>query len=326
MELKHEGYKNFKNIKNCIYQFISPSNKSYIGLTKDFYSRYKGHRREGTREDNIKGNKFYCACRKHGFYNFKIFILEQNVEDYEMLKQLEISYIEKFKTTHYSYGYNMTPGGDGATLFGEDNGMYGKKHKSESIQKIKDNMTPQVGELNYWHKSNRTEEELKERGRKAAESYKSNREKLSDEEKEKLHIEKSNKIKNDWKNIENNNLQNSLDALRYWEYKSEEELVEINKKKAQKGIDNGRAKVFVLESPLGETFEVYLDIGLKQFCEEHNLVYRALSCAIDKGYVEYPSKHDTKFYNDEKYKYNRLNTINWKIKVYRRKDYEISNR
>ena len=40
-------------------------------------------------------------------------------------------------------------------------------------------------------------------------------------------------------NIETSNATNSLDALKYWEYKSEDELSIINNKKSQKGEKNG---------------------------------------------------------------------------------------
>ena len=42
IELNHDNYKDFKSIKNCVYRFISPSEKSYIGITKNFYNRYVG--------------------------------------------------------------------------------------------------------------------------------------------------------------------------------------------------------------------------------------------------------------------------------------------
>lgn len=56
-------------------------------------------------------------------------------------------------------------------------------------------------------------------------------------EEHKKNIGKSSKKR--FENIKNNNLQNSINALRYWEYKSEEELRIINSKKSQKGNSNG---------------------------------------------------------------------------------------
>lgn len=77
LELSHCDYKNFKSIQNCVYQFVSPSGKSYIGVTKNFYNRYLGHKREATRENVDCRKKFYATCTKYNFLDFKIFILEK---------------------------------------------------------------------------------------------------------------------------------------------------------------------------------------------------------------------------------------------------------
>ena len=218
----------------------------------------------------------------------------------------------------------MTRGGDGAQLFGEDNGMYGKNHTNESKQKMKDNNKPMFGSDNAWHKSNRTEEELKERAQKGLQTRLLNISNMSDNEKEELSKSLSEQVKKSWQNIENNNMQKSLDALRYWEYKSDEELNEINKKKARPKELNGRAQMYVLISPLGEKFEVCLDVNLVKFCEEHNLIFRALQVCINKDIVQHPTRGDSKFHSDKIYAVKRLNTIGWKISKYRRREYEIN--
>ena len=323
-ELNHEDSKHYKNIRNCIYQFISPSGKSYIGKAKNFHYRYNNHKQTALNENRTNKTSFYDSFKKYNFFDYNIRILVENLEDGELLNFAEELFIEKYKTQDSDYGYNMTKGGDGTALFGEYNGMYGKKHTEEAKQKMRDNAFRAVGELNGWHKSNRTKEELAERSRKRTESYFLNISKMSEEEKQKAFEFKSAKAKDAWKNIETNpNLQNSLNALRYWEYKTEEELQLIDSKKSCPGVKNGRAKIFILESPGGEKFEVCLDEGLREFCETHNLVYRALQVAVNKDIVEYPKKGDSKFHSDETYKYKRLNTIGWKINSYRRKDYEV---
>lgn len=322
-ELKHEDAKHFKNIRNCVYQFISPSGKSYIGKTKNFHGRYKGHKQTALNENRTNKTKFYDSFKKYNFFEYTIRILAENLDDEELLNFAEELFIEKYKTQNSDYGYNMTKGGDGAALCGSSNGMYGKKHTEESIQKMRDNGFRAFGELNSWHKSNRTKEELAERYRKRNESYFINMSKLTDEEKQKKFEIKSAKAKDVWKNIETNtNLQNSLNALKYWEYKTEEELNNINIKKGNSGTDNGRAKIFILESPKGEKFEVYLDKGLHEFCITHNLTFRALM-RVKNGVVDRPTRRDNMM-SDEKYKYNRLNTVGWNITTYRRKDYEVN--
>ena len=322
MTLLHEDYKSFKEISNCIYMFTSPSGKSYIGQTKSFFNRYISHKREASKDIKQHKKKFYDACIKYGFLNFSVTILAKDIDDIELLKFAEVLYIEKYKTNEIRYGYNMTAGGDGTSLVGKLNGMYGRKHTSESRQKMKDKCYKAFGTDNSWHKSNRTEDELKGRSLKAQESRKHNLSLLTDEERDELKLLKSEKTKASWRNIENNLLTNSLNALRYWEYKSEEELAEINMKKAHKGIDNGRAKIFALESPQGEEFTIYLDNGLKDFCNTYNLTFRALM-RVKNGVVDRPTRHDNMM-SDEKYKYNRLNTVGWKITTYRRKDYEVN--
>jgi hypothetical protein len=47
--------------------------------------------------------------------------------------------------------------------FGKNNNMFGKKHKPESIQKMKDNKTSATGENNRFHSSRLTEEDKKKR-------------------------------------------------------------------------------------------------------------------------------------------------------------------
>lgn len=322
-ELQHDDYKSFKQIKNCVYMFMSPSGKSYIGITNNLYDRYVSHRRESNKNKNYK-KKFYAACMKYNFYNFKIYLLEHDIQDEELLKFMEVLFIEKYKTQDKNFGYNMTPGGDGTRLFGEKNGMFGKKHTSESKEKMKENSFGILGSDNYWHASNRTKEELDERFQKSYNSRLNNISKLNETQKKELIFRNSQSAKKCWKNINNNNMNNSLNALKYWEYKCEDELKIINAKKSLPGELNGRALVFIIKSPSGEEFEVCLDKNLKIFCEEHNLIYRALYKCINKNKVDYPTNNDTKFYSDVEYSKKRLNTVGWKITKFRRSNYEIN--
>lgn len=156
-----------------IYKHTSPSNKSYIGYTKNTMEiRYRGHCKSAEKGSDCR---FHKAIRKYGKENFISEIIHDNILTIEEAKILEKKYIIEFNTLgRNSDGYNMTPGGDGVQLFGEENGMYGKKHKPESIQKMKDNSAPMIGSDNAWHSSNKTPEELKERANKTAEIRKIN--------------------------------------------------------------------------------------------------------------------------------------------------------
>lgn len=79
-----------------------------------------------------------------------------------------------------------------------------------------------------------------------------------------------------FKNIDSNNTQNSLDALKYWEYKSEEELNIINNKKSQPGSLNGRAtKIFIYNEINQIAFICHGNF--KIICEENDLPVCKLS-------------------------------------------------
>lgn len=110
--VKRLNTKEVRNIKG-IYKFTNRiNNKSYIGQSVSINERYKSHKRNYVVETNNAYNSlFYRALRKYGFENFDYEIL---VEDDELSKQdlneLEIYYIENFKS--FGHGYNMNKGGN----------------------------------------------------------------------------------------------------------------------------------------------------------------------------------------------------------------------
>lgn len=100
----------------------------------------------------------------------------------------------------------------------------------------------------------------------------------------------------------------------------------INNSKAVKGEANGRAKLYVVESPSGKKFEVCLDENLKIFCKEHNLDFGSLLKASKNNEIVQNPKTNNAWKNRKDYIISRNNTVGWKITKYRRKDYEILNR
>ena len=92
-----------------IYKITSPSGKKYIGITaQPLLDRWRAHRSHANR--NIEG-ALQRAIRKYGAKNMSVKTLVI-ANDYEYLKQLEISAISTFDTK-VPNGYNMTDGGDG---------------------------------------------------------------------------------------------------------------------------------------------------------------------------------------------------------------------
>ena len=125
--------------------------ESYIGYTTKGLEGREGrksrHKGSADRED---GFYFQRAIKKYGWNNFRWFLLESNITDFTLLKQLEIYWIKEFDTK-YPNGYNLTNGGDGTLGFhhtkeskrkmseakkGKITWMKGKKHTEESKRKM----------------------------------------------------------------------------------------------------------------------------------------------------------------------------------------------
>jgi group I intron endonuclease len=106
------------------------NNKIYVGQTINFYTRWRNHKyhlNKGTH------NNYYLqhAWDKYGEQNFIFKIIEECPK--ENLNEREIYWIKKLNTYVHdeeSNGYNLTIGGE--ILFGENNPMYGRKHKLTS--------------------------------------------------------------------------------------------------------------------------------------------------------------------------------------------------
>lgn len=82
------------------------NNKVYIGQTRtSIEQRWKEHLRDSKRCKYT----LYNAMRKYGIENF--YVEQLDVCDVNMLDEMEISYIKKFKSTDDRYGYNISTGG-----------------------------------------------------------------------------------------------------------------------------------------------------------------------------------------------------------------------
>lgn len=89
-----------------VYKHTSPSNKVYIGITKQ-----KACNRWRSGWGYIHNMFFSTAINKYGWSNFKHEILYENLSKEEAI-QLEIQLIAEYNSTNHKYGYNITKGGD----------------------------------------------------------------------------------------------------------------------------------------------------------------------------------------------------------------------
>lgn len=112
------------------------THKEYIGITKKtVHKRLLEHR---SHSRNGSTYKFHLALNKYkNISDWNVEILEFGLS-FESAKLKEIFYIKKFDT--FRNGYNSTLGGEGTKGIsrnnrGQQNPMFGKKHKQSSIEK-----------------------------------------------------------------------------------------------------------------------------------------------------------------------------------------------
>lgn len=129
-----------------VYKHTSPSNKVYIGITRQ---KNPNNRWRKGRGYNIY---FKRAVEKYGWENFTHEILFSNLSE-EQAKQLEIELIEKYQSTNQEYGYNITLGGEGGN---------GYKHTQETKQRISNTEKGRTSPMKGRHHSEQTRKKLSE--------------------------------------------------------------------------------------------------------------------------------------------------------------------
>jgi group I intron endonuclease len=128
-----------------IYKITSPSNRIYVGKTKDLRKRMKVHRWAAKAGHDLLLSR---SIRKYGWDAHRIDIIEEC--ENQMMDEREIFWICELKTYCYEndMGLNQTRGGDGQTsswkhnthrvkkfsemFSGEGNSFYGRKHTEET--------------------------------------------------------------------------------------------------------------------------------------------------------------------------------------------------
>lgn len=126
------------------------NNKKYIGRHKssEFTENYKG-----------SGKYLWNAINKYGWDNFKVEMIEECNSD-EELNERERYWISHYNAVESDEFYNITEGGDGRSLFGINNGMYGKNHSIEAKDKISNSMKGKNNPFYGKHHSDKTKEIL----------------------------------------------------------------------------------------------------------------------------------------------------------------------
>lgn len=138
---------------HVIYKLTSPSGKVYIGRTNNFEQRMTEHKSEATRDRTH--TPIYKSIRKHGWDSFTKDVVA-TVETEEDAILLERTFIKKYDTVKFGYNCHDATELGGNTwvdkseeeldafrekmsdlTVGEMNGMYGKTHRVESIDKMK---------------------------------------------------------------------------------------------------------------------------------------------------------------------------------------------
>lgn len=105
-----------------VYQHISPSNKSYIGITCQVNYKHRWNNGKGYSDNSY----FTNAVNKYGWNNFQHIILYENLTE-EEAKRMEIKLIDELQTTDRNKGYNITNGGEST------NGLH---HSEETKKRI----------------------------------------------------------------------------------------------------------------------------------------------------------------------------------------------
>lgn len=138
---------NLKNINNCIYAFINIENsKIYIGQASNMYRRYYEHKKMRDKGTSL----LHRAFKKYGFNNFKLIILEKDIDD-GCISKRESFYIKNFDATNKEKGYNICPTGFSTK---------GRKRPSQEMEGIKKHLKSLVGDKNYFYGKTHSEESI----------------------------------------------------------------------------------------------------------------------------------------------------------------------
>lgn len=120
-------------MKGYIYKITSPSNRIYIGKTTNLKKRIIYYSNSHCKAQKI----LYESIKKYGWDNHILEVIKE-VDNIENLNNLEIEFIEKYKTNIIKYpefnGMNLSDGGEGNTGPKSDSWKSKMKEKWESTE------------------------------------------------------------------------------------------------------------------------------------------------------------------------------------------------
>jgi group I intron endonuclease len=143
-----------------IYKITNPKNKVYVGQSWDISNREKYYRLSQCE----KQTKLYNSIKKHGWESHKFEIVHELPPDIsqEVMNIYEVFYWQQHKDCGFEMLNVRYPGSNGklseetilklkksakGKFNGEKNGMYGKNHTNESIEKMKNTWTQEKKRL-----------------------------------------------------------------------------------------------------------------------------------------------------------------------------------
>lgn len=155
-----------------VYMHTSPSEKRYIGITK------QKPKKRWNNGNGYKGNKHFAnAIKKYGWDNFKHEILFEGLNK-EEAEQKEVELIARYNSNNGDYGYNQTNGGE-ATVGYKFTNEQKKKMSRAQKERLKDKTkhplygkTPSSETRNKISNGNKGHKHSEEHKRKISDSLK----------------------------------------------------------------------------------------------------------------------------------------------------------
>lgn len=114
------------------------NNKIYIGITTTLLSTRMSAYKSNCKAKRHYNQRILMAMIKYGFEKFLVEEIDRATSK-EILRQLEVNYISKFKSANPNIGYNVSPGGE----LHSDNRVYRKGYSltQEHKNKIRISLT-----------------------------------------------------------------------------------------------------------------------------------------------------------------------------------------